>query len=272
MSKHDLIKQVQDRTGTTDTGAVNVTVKDLPIGNIVSRKNVRVSDDIKIDTLKASIKADGLIQPITVYKDGDEYVTITGHRRLRAMRALQAEEPDRFHSIRCIVADNKKITRLQVTENRQRVNLDQVELYHSFKDLKNQGLTYKQIAEVADMSEGSVKNIFAGIIEVDADPENMSILKKSPGVTLKDFQTVKAVKDKTVKQKLLKAKAEKKITRDELQHKAMTHKHKLESSKSVFMDLNGGKLTIKITFKEKHTFHKIAAGLKALLKKHNISA
>jgi len=269
MSKHSLIQQAQERTGTRDAGAV--TVKNIPIGDIVVRKNVRESDDKDIEGLKATIRDQGLIQPITVYRDGDDYVVAMGHRRLRAFRELYTVEPDRFHSIRCIITDNKNITIRQLIENVQRVDLEQIELYHALKELKEQGLNHQQIAGVIGKAEGYVKHLFAGINEIDTDPENIEILQKLPGVTLKDFQTVKPIKDKSVKKKLLIAKAEKKITRDELQRKARTHNHKPDQSRSASMDLNADKLTIKITFKEKNTFHKIAGELKALLKRHNIS-
>jgi ParB family chromosome partitioning protein len=267
--KHDLMQQVKERTGTMDMRAVGVTVKDIPIGHIVTRKNMRKSDDVNIAALKENIKAHGLLHPITVYKDGEEYVVIMGHRRLLAVRALHKEEPDRFHSIRCTVTDNKKITQLQVSENRHREKVDQVELYNSFKDMKGQGLSYKQISEHANMSEGTVKNIFAGIAEIDADPENMDILQKSHDVTLTDFQTVKPIKDKVVKKKLLTAKADKKITQKELQNKVKMHVSKGKPARSVGLDVQ--KLSIKLKFKENDTCRKIAADIKSALKRHNIA-
>ena len=217
MAKLELLKQVQERTGTQDAGAVNI--RDIPIGEIQVKANVRETDNVDIDDLKASIKQAGLLQPITVYKDGDGYICIIGHRRLRAYRELYRDDKDRFHSIRAIITDDKNITIRQIIENVQRADLKPIELYHALKELKGQGLNYKQIAGVIGKAEGYIKNLFSGIKELEADPENMEILKKSHGMTLSDFGEVKPVKDKTERKKLLKAKAEGKISKTGLRDK-----------------------------------------------------
>ena len=217
MAKLELLKQVNERTGTKNAGAVNI--KDIPIGEIQTRANVRESDNVDIEDLKASIKQAGLLQPITVHKDGNGYICIMGHRRLRAYRELYKDDKDRFHSIRAIITDDKDITVRQIIENVQRADLKPIELYHALKELKGQGLNYKQIAGVIGKTEGYIKNLFSGIKEIEADPENMELLKKSHGMTLSDFQTVKPVKDKAEKKKLLKAKAEGKISKTGLRDK-----------------------------------------------------
>lgn len=223
MAKLELLKQVQERTGTQDAGAVNI--RDIPIGEIQVKANVRESDNVDIDDLKASIKQAGLLQPITVYKDGDGYICIIGHRRLRAYRELYKDDKDRFHSIRAIITDDKNITIRQIIENVQRADLKPIELYHALKELKGQGLNYKQIAGVIGKAEGYVKNLFSGIKELEADPENMKLLK-SDAASLSDFKDVKPVKDKAEKKKILKAKAEGKITRGQLREKVTEAKGK----------------------------------------------
>lgn len=215
MARIEILKQVQERTGTKDA----FIVRDIPIGEIAIRQNVRENDGTDIEELKDSIKSVGLLQPITVYKDADDYVCIIGHRRLRAFRELYQEEPDKYHSIKAIVTDGKNIIVRQLIENVQRSDLNQRELYHALKELKGQGLKYRQIAQIIGKSEGYVKNLFSGIRELERDAENMEIFKKSHDVTLSDFQKVKPVKDKSERKKLLIAKAQGKITQRELQQK-----------------------------------------------------
>jgi ParB family chromosome partitioning protein len=221
MAKLELLKQVQERTGTQDAGAVNI--KDIPIGEISVKSNIRESDTVDIEDLKASIRQVGLLQPITVYRDGDGYICIIGHRRLRAYRELYREDKDRFHSIRAIVTDDKNITVRQLIENVQRTDLKPIELYKALKELKGQGLNYKQIAGVIGKSEGYVKNLFSAIKEIESDPENMELLK-SDIMSLSDFKTVKPVKDKAEKKKLLKARADGSITQKELQERVKSQK------------------------------------------------
>jgi len=221
MAKLELLKQVQGRTGTQDAGAVNI--RDIPIGEISVKQNVRESDNVDIDDLKASIKQAGLLQPITVYKDGDEYICIIGHRRLRAYRELYRDDKDRFHSIRAIITDDKNITVRQLIENVQRADLKPVELYHALKELKGQGLNYKQIAGVIGKSEGYVKNLFSAIKEIEDDPENMELLK-SNAASLSDFHETRRVKDKAKKKELIKSKAKGEITRGQLRERVKSQK------------------------------------------------
>jgi ParB family chromosome partitioning protein len=266
MAKLELLKQVQERTGTQDAGAVNV--RDIPIGEIQVKANVRGSDNVDIADLKASIIEAGLLQPITVYKDGDEYICIIGHRRLRAYRELYKDDKDRFHSIRAIITDDKNITVRQLIENVQRADLKPVELYHALKELKGQGLNYKQIAGVIGKAEGYVKNLFSAIKDIEADPENMAILEKSHHVTLSDIQKVKPVKDKTQRKKILQAKADGNITQRELQHKVKVAQNKGKPSRTVDLNIDG--LSINILFTDKDTAKLVTGELKAILKRHDI--
>lgn len=55
-----------------------------------------------IEELKENIKKDGLLKPLEVYQDGDQYILIGGHRRYNALLELYMEdavEPE----INCIV-------------------------------------------------------------------------------------------------------------------------------------------------------------------------
>ncbi|MBP7582412.1 MAG: ParB/RepB/Spo0J family partition protein [Spirochaetes bacterium] len=219
MAKLELLKQVTERTGTRDTGTV--TIKTIPIGQISARQNLREHDTCDIDDLKESIKTVGLIQPITVCKDGEDYLCIIGHRRLRAYRELYKENKDQYHSIQAIITDDKNIIIRQLIENVQRVDLKPIELYHALKKLRQEGLTIKQIAGILGKAEGYIKNLFSGIKEIESDPDNMEILKKSRGVTLQDFSEIRAIKDKTIKKSLIKQRAEKNITRNELRNKTV---------------------------------------------------
>lgn len=232
MAKLELLKQVTERTGTHDTGTV--TFKAIPTGQISVRQNLREQDTIDIDDLKESIKTVGLIQPITVCKDGEDYLCIIGHRRLRAYRELYNENKDQYHSIQAIITDDKNIIIRQLIENVQRVDLKPIELYHALKKLRQEGLTIKQIAGVIGKAEGYIKNLFSGIKELESDPENMKIFKKSRGVTLQDFTEIRALKDKTTKKDLLKQRVEKKITRKELRNRTV----KKETSRKYIIEIS----------------------------------
>jgi ParB family chromosome partitioning protein len=160
------LRDGKSRTGTMDSRAVTLMVKDIPIGDIQTKENVR-KEYTGIDELAASIRQYGLLQPITVYPEGEGYIVKTGHRRFKAIQALYQKEADRFHSIRCIVSDADNTAIIQLVENIQRVDLSTFDLYHALSTLRNQNLTNQQIAAVMGKSEGHIKNLFVAINELN---------------------------------------------------------------------------------------------------------
>jgi ParB family chromosome partitioning protein len=73
MAKLGMLKNVQSGTGTRDSRTVMLTVKDIPVGDISIKENIRGAYT-GIDELKASIRQHGLLQPITVYSENDGYI------------------------------------------------------------------------------------------------------------------------------------------------------------------------------------------------------
>lgn len=103
-----------------------------------------------LDDLKASIKAQGLIQAITVTQNGSgKYKVIAGHRRVAALSELAAEGvvlpriPALFRE-----ADDGQRTEMMLVENLQRQDLNPIEEALGFQRLVDTfGLTQKQAAE-----------------------------------------------------------------------------------------------------------------------------
>ncbi|GHV93292.1 hypothetical protein AGMMS50268_37950 [Spirochaetia bacterium] len=171
-----LVKNVNSQVGTQDKGSVKLTIKDIPLGDIQIRENVR-KEYKDIEELAESIRQHGLLQPITVYEAGDLYLVKTGHRRFMASQLLYKKEPDRFHSIRCIVSDAENLSVIQLVENVQREDLSQLDLYNALSSLWDQGMTLKQIAEAMGKSEGFIKVLFVGVKEVNNTPELLDSLE-----------------------------------------------------------------------------------------------
>lgn len=231
MAKLNILEQIEKRTGTAD---IKLEIKKIPISQIETKQNIR-NENINIEELKNSIKATGLLQPITIYKDNEKYICIIGHRRLLAYKELYKENQDRFHSIPAIITDDKNIITRQIIENLQRVDLTAYELYQALKQLKKQRLKYKQIADIIGKSEGYIKNLFSAIKEIDTDYKNIELLK-SDIISLSDFKTVKPIKDKKQKQELLNKKAENKITQKELQNEVKKYTKTIKAGKDKSID------------------------------------
>ena len=212
------ILDVSERTGTTDTRAVSLSIKDIPIGDISVKTNVRTEYG-GLEELKASIRQYGLLQPITVYKDGDGYYVKTGHRRFLAFKELYPENRDRFHSIRCILSDAENISVIQLIENVQRADLSQLDLLNALNAFKAQGLNLKQIADVLGKSEGYIKNIFSAINEINEKQELKELIGHA-GVTMQDVLETSGIPNKDERLELLKQRREGTITRAQLRKKA----------------------------------------------------
>lgn len=109
-----------------------------------------------LQELSDSIKAQGIIQPITVRKTGDDrYQLISGERRLRA--ALMAGIPSLPAFIR--TADDTQMLELALVENLQRKDLNCIEVAISFQRLAEE-LEYSQetIAEKVGKNRSTVTN------------------------------------------------------------------------------------------------------------------
>ena len=114
-------------------------------------------DDAKLDELAASIKANGVIQPILVRRAGDRYQIIAGERRWRAaQRAGLRTVPV---MIREVSAGDKQVLELALIENLQREGLNPVDEALAYQRLASEfSLTQDQIAAAVGKDRSSVAN------------------------------------------------------------------------------------------------------------------
>jgi ParB family chromosome partitioning protein len=217
MAKLGMLKNTQSRTGTQDSRSISLTVKDIPIGDICVKMNVR-RDYTEIFELTESIRQHGLIQPITVYAAKDGYVVKTGHRRFMAYKKLYQEDPEKYHSIRSIISDAQNIALIQLVENIQRVDLSQLDLFHTLNQLREQGMTLRQIGEVIGKTEGYIKSLFVGVNEINRDNDLKDLISDA-GITIRDIAETNAVTDKNQRLELLEERKSGKINRAQMREK-----------------------------------------------------
>jgi len=121
----------------------------------IQKHNVRTRDiDDGIDDLASSIRALGLLQPITAYYDSanSRYVVLAGQRRLNAHVLLNEKYPkDGFDKIKAIVipeptnSDDK--TALSLAENITHLGMHQTDLIKAVTDLYNVYHDYDMVQE-----------------------------------------------------------------------------------------------------------------------------
>ncbi len=115
-----------------------------------------VFDPEKLKELSASIRAHGIIQPITVLKEGkDRYRIIAGERRWRAAGLAGLKEiPALIRS-----AERDELLELALIENIQREDLNAIEIATAFQRLSSElHLSHEQIAERTGKNRSTVTN------------------------------------------------------------------------------------------------------------------
>lgn len=106
--------------------------------------------------LQASMRASGLLQPVTVRPVGDGFELIAGERRLRAAGGLGWE---RIPAVVKAIDDRTALT-LALVENLQRTDLNPLEEAEGYQRLMQEfGLTQQQVAEVVGKDRSTVANI-----------------------------------------------------------------------------------------------------------------
>ena len=109
-----------------------------------------------IRELADSIQKYGLLQPVVLIKDNEEYILVAGERRLRATKLLGEEV------IKAIVVDYSKddLREYALIENIQREDLNPIEVAYSLQSLiEEHGYTHEELANAISKSRSYVTNL-----------------------------------------------------------------------------------------------------------------
>ncbi len=129
----------------------------IPVGKITANPHQprRTMNDESLNDLATSLKTNGLIQPIVVREDGDQYQLIAGERRFRAAKIAGLTEIPAI--VR--VADAYTQAQLALVENIHREDLNPIERAMAYSNLLNQlGLTQAELATRLGEQRSSVAN------------------------------------------------------------------------------------------------------------------
>lgn len=119
----------------------------------------------QLSELAESIRAEGLLQPIVVRKQGDKFELIAGERRWRAFQHLKIK----VIPARLVEASNASAAALGLIENLQREGLNAIEEAHGYASLiRDFDLTQETAAERVGKSRASVANSLR-LLSLDAD-------------------------------------------------------------------------------------------------------
>jgi ParB family chromosome partitioning protein len=109
-----------------------------------------------LEELAASIRANGIIQPIIVRRMGDSYQIVAGERRWRAARIAELED------VPVVIQDvaDRSMLEIALIENIQREDLNPIETAHAFERLgRDLGLSQEEIGRRTGKDRTSIANI-----------------------------------------------------------------------------------------------------------------
>ena len=138
----------------------------------------REFDPVALAELEASIRSNGLLQPITVRRKGDSYELVAGERRLRAVTNLQWKE------IPAVVRDfdDQTLLVLALVENLQRSDLNALEEARGYQRLLGEfSLTHQEVAEAVGKDRSTITNLLRVLTLPDSIQQLVESGKLSAG-------------------------------------------------------------------------------------------
>jgi ParB family transcriptional regulator, chromosome partitioning protein len=129
----------------------------------------RLFNEEKLEELAASIRANGLIQPIIVRRDGEGFQIIAGERRWRAAQRAGLTK------VSCVIKDVKEneVLALSLIENIQREELNPIEEATAYRNLIEQlQVTQEEIAQRVGKDRSSITNALR-LLKLPAEIQQM---------------------------------------------------------------------------------------------------
>ena len=185
----------------------NIEVKAKPMSEMIE---IKISDIVPnptqprtefdeeaLEELADSIRQLGLIQPITVKRDGEKYIIISGERRWRAAEKAGLE---------CVPAyirevDDTTLHAMALVENIQREDLNAIEISLGMQRLVEEcGLTQEMLAERLGKKRSTVAN-YLRLLNL---PEEIQFAIKSGVISMGHAKVLVGVESKAKQLSLLK--------------------------------------------------------------------
>lgn len=143
----------------TDAGAKDLVgnIVEIPIEDIYPNANQPRThfDEKALQELAESIKVLGIIQPITVRKDGVKFEIISGERRYRASKMAGLKEIPAY--VRLV--NDQELLEMALVENIQREDLDAIEVALTYQRLLEEiGLTQEALSQRVGKERSTITN------------------------------------------------------------------------------------------------------------------
>ncbi len=119
------------------------------------RQPRKVFNAEELASLAASIREQGVLQPLVVRRRGDGYELIIGERRWRAAQQAALDELPAV----ILEATDRAVVEMALVENVQRADLNPIELAEAFRVLvETEGMTQEEVGRRVGLDRSSVAN------------------------------------------------------------------------------------------------------------------
>jgi ParB family chromosome partitioning protein len=136
-----------------DREAVLVPLEQLRANPRQPRKTM---DEEALAGLAASIRHNGVLQPILVRRDGPSFELIAGERRFRAAQLAGLET---LPALVCTLEESERL-KVALLENIQRENLNAIEEAEAYRAVMDQvGATHQELADMLGKNRSTVTNM-----------------------------------------------------------------------------------------------------------------
>lgn len=162
-------------------------------------------DKESLKDLAESIDNFGIIQPLTIRSQGEEYELIAGERRLKAAKLAGLDE------VPVIIKDfdNQETAEIALVENLQRKDLDFLEEAHAYEQLLDEfDLTQGELAKRIGKSQSTIANKLR-ILKLDIDIQRKI---KNPQVSERHARILLKIKDKKKQNEIVNKIIDEKLT------------------------------------------------------------
>lgn len=168
----------------------------LDVKNIKAHPQNPRKDVGDVSELAESIKANGILQNLTVVENEDGgYTAIIGHRRLAAAKQAGLEK------VPCVIAemDDAKQVETMMCENMQRSDLTVYEQAEGFQLLLDMEFSVADISRKTGFSESTIRRR-TKLLELDKEGFKAS---QARNPRLEDYEKIGQIKDEKARNKLL---------------------------------------------------------------------
>ncbi|MFV0237072.1 MAG: ParB/RepB/Spo0J family partition protein [Flavobacteriales bacterium] len=150
---HNEINSAQDKNADQVVGnIIEIPLSDIEVNPFQPRTQF---DSVSLEELAGSIKELGVIQPITVRKNGHSFQLVSGERRFRASKLAKLETIPAYVRL----ANDQEMLEMALVENIQRQDLDAIEVALSYQRMIDEiNLTQDDMSKRVGKKRSTITN------------------------------------------------------------------------------------------------------------------